>query len=369
MPETLLRTKLHPPFTRLGLVSRPRLIKQITQGLGGPLTLIAAPAGFGKTTLLASSVLDSDILVAWLSLDAGDNQLERFLSYLVAALREVDHTVGNEAAQLLAAVSQAPLDAILTSLINDLDAADEEIVLVLDDYQFIVNQAVHDGVAFLLEHCPKGFHLVIATRSDPPLPVARLRARGQAVELRADHLRFTRPEAAHFLNDVMDLRLDAESVAALEERTEGWIAGLQMAAISMRDRKHIHEFIEGFSGTNRFILDYLMEEVLDSLPPQIQDFLLYTSILNRLTAPLCDSILTIYEVPELEYERRPDSASLSSGQSASILDYLERANLFLMPLDDERIWYRYHHLFADLLRARLHQAQPALVSPHADEFG
>lgn len=345
------------------MVPRPRLEEQIAHGLHGPLTLITAPAGFGKTTLVASCIASFKMPIAWLSLDKGDNQVDRFLNYLVAALREADHTIGSEAAQLLLATSQVPPNIVLTSLVNDLDAADEEIVLVLDDYQFIVNQVVHDSVAFLLEHCPRGFHLVVATRVDPPIPVARLRARGQVVELRADHLRFTGPEAAQFLNDVMGLHLDAESVAALEDRTEGWIAGLHMAAISMRDRKDIPGFIVGFSGTNRFLLDYLVEEVLDSLPPHIQDFLLYTSILNRLTASLCDFILTIDELPELDYERSPDSVSLSSGQSASILHYLERVNLFLMPLDDERTWYRYHHLFADLLRARLHQAQPDLVSP------
>ena len=359
--DPIIRTKLHLPFLRLKLVPRPRLKEQIAQGLRGPLTLITAPAGFGKTTLVASCIVSCGMPIAWLSLDKDDNQVERFLNYLVAALQEADNTIGSEAAQLLAAASQAPPDAVLTSLINDLDTAGEEIALVLDDYQFISSQAVHEEVAFLLEHCPKTFHLVIATRSDPPLPLTRLRARGQMVELRAADLRFTKPEAAQFLNDVMGLRLDAGSVAVLEERTEGWIAGLQMAALSMRNRKDVLGFIEGFSGTNRYILDYLLEEVLASQSPEIQDFLLYTSILERLTAPLCDSLLAMYEITEFGDEGAPYSESLSIRQSASVLEYLEWANLFLVPLDDERIWYRYHHLFADMLRARLHQAQPDLV--------
>ena len=360
--DQLIHTKLRLPFTRPGLVSRPRLQEQIAQGLRGPLTLITAPAGFGKTTLVASFVTGCRLPVAWLSLDKDDNQAGRFLNYLVAALQEADPTIGSEAAQLLAASQQAPPEAVLTSLINDLDTTDREMVLVLDDYQFISSQAVHEEVALLLEHCPKTFHLVIATRSDPPLPLARLRARGQTVELRAADLSFTEPEAAQFLNEVMGLRLDARSIAMLEERTEGWIAGLQMAALSMRDREDVLGFIEGFSGTNRYILDYLLEEVLDSQSPEIQRFLLYTSILERLTAPLCEAVLAHDEGSKRESDDRSNrSGSFFLSQSASILEYLERANLFLVPLDDERQWYRYHHLFADLLRARLHQAQPDLV--------
>jgi LuxR family maltose regulon positive regulatory protein len=351
--DTLIHTKLHLPFTRLGLVSRPRLQEQITQGLRGPLTLITAPAGFGKTILVASCVAGCGMPVAWLSLDKDDNQAERFLNYLVAALREADPVIGNEAVQLLAASQPAPSKAVLTSLINDLDTAGEEKALVLDDYQFISSQTVHEAVAFLLEHCPKTFHLVIATRSDPPLALARLRARGQTVELRAADLRFTEPETTLFLNDVMGLRLDAGSVAVLEERTEGWIAGLQMAALSMRNRDDALGFIEGFSGTHRYILDYLLEEVLNGQPPEVQRFLLCTSILDRLTAPLCDAVLANDEEAKGE--------TVFVGPSASMLEYLERANLFLVPLDDERIWYRYHNLFTDLLRVRLHQTQPDFV--------
>jgi LuxR family transcriptional regulator, maltose regulon positive regulatory protein len=360
--DTLIRTKLRQPFTRLELVPRGRLQSRLAEGLRGPLTLLTAPAGFGKTTLVGSCIGGCGMPVAWLSLDKDDNQAGRFLNYLVAALHEADHAIGDEAAQLLAASQQVPAELVLTSLLNDLDTIGREIVLVLDDYQFISNQAVYEQVAFLLEHSPKTFHLVIASRSDPPLPLARLRVRGQIVELRAGDLRFTEPEAAQFLNNIMGLRLDTRSVAILDERTEGWIAGLQMAALSMRDRTDVFSFIEGFSGTNRYILDYLLEEILAGQSPEIQRFLLHTSILDRLTAPLCDVVLAISaELRQPAGDRTTQAESPFSIKSASILEYLERVNLFLIPLDDERIWYRYHHLFADLLRARLIQTQPDLV--------
>jgi len=275
-PDLLLRTKFHLPSTRPNLVSRPRLQEQIRQGLRGPLTLVIAPAGFGKTTLVTSCIAACGMPVAWLSLEQNDNEPGRFLSYMLAALQEADNAIGCEAMQLMASPMQTPLQVVLTNLINDLDTASRELALVLDDYQFINNQAVHEQVAFLLEHCPRGFHLVIATRSDPPLPLARLRTRGQTVELRTADLSFTGLESAQFLNEVMGLRLDAESVAVLKNRTEGWIAGLQMAALSMRDREDVTGFIEGFSGTNRYILDYLLEEVLAGKSPEFQRFLLYT---------------------------------------------------------------------------------------------
>jgi LuxR family maltose regulon positive regulatory protein len=312
------------------------------QGLRGPLTLITAPAGFGKTTLLASAIAGCRMPVAWLSLDKDDDHPGRFLNYLIAALQVIDNTIGSETAQLAAASQPVPPETILIGLINNLDTTGKEIALVLDDYQFICNKAVHEEVSFLLEHCPCKFHIVIATRSDPPLPLTRFRASGQMVELRASDLRFTMDEATQFLSEVMGLHLDTKLVMVLEERTEGWIAGLQMAALSMRDSKDVEGFIEGFSGTNRYIMDYLLEEVLASQPSEIQRFLLYTSILARLTAPLCDAVVA-------------NHLGLKS-QSSSILEYLERANLFLAPLDDERKWYRYHHLFADLLRIRLVQS-------------
>lgn len=341
--DTLIRTKLRPPFTRSDLVLRQRLQEQIERGLRGPLTLIAAPAGFGKTTLVASSIASCGLPVAWLSLDKHDNQAERFLNYLIAALHGADNQIGNEAAQLVTGMPPAPSDAVLTSLVNDLDIANTEMALVLDDYQFMSNRAVHEAVAFLLEHCPRTFHLVIATRSDPPLPLARLRARGQMIELRASDLRFTESEAAQFLNNVMNLRLDAGLVAALGERTEGWITGLQMAGLvlqgtlSTQGCEDVAAFIAGFSGTNRYILDYLLAEVLAREPEAVQTFLLQTALLARLSGALCDAV-----------------TGTSDGQA--MLEMLEQRNLFVVPLDNDRCWYRYHHLFADLLQARLHQS-------------
>jgi len=352
--DSLIRTKLRQPFTRPILVSRPRLQERLLEGLRFPLTLVVAPAGSGKTTLVAATIAEACMPVAWLSLDPDDNQVGRFLTYLLAALQRVDPRIGDESAQRSAATRQVSPEIILIRLINDLEGVGQEMALVLDDYQFINNQDVHEQVAFLLEHCPKTFHLVIASRSDPPLPVSRLRARAQLVELRAADLRFTADEAAPFLNDVMGLGLDAGSVAALEERTEGWVAGLQMAALCMRDREDVPGFIEGFSGTNRFILDYLLDEVLAGQSPEIQRFLLRTSILERLCAPLCDALLGDSEEPERPNEdhlAHPDGTFAS--QSTRILEHLDRANLFLVSLDDERTWYRYHHLFADLLRTQL----------------
>jgi LuxR family maltose regulon positive regulatory protein len=343
--DTLIRTKLRLPFIRTALVSRPRLQDQIAQGLRGPLTLVTAPAGFGKTTLVASCVAGCGLPVAWLSLDKYDNQVGRFLNYLVAALHDADSRIGGDATQLVTGMQQAPPEAVLISLINDLDAASGEMVLVLDDYQSVRSQAVHAQVAFLLEHSPSTFHLLIASRSDPPLPLARLRVRAQMVELRAADLRFTDPEAALFLNDIMDLDLDAGSIAVLKERTEGWIAGLQMAALSIRgrDAARVEDLIRAFTGTNRFIMDYLLEEVLAREPEDVQTFLLQTAILTRLTGPLCDALI-------------------GTSGSQEMLERLERRNLFVVPLDDERRWYRYHHLFADLLQARLYQSGPDLVA-------
>ncbi len=335
--DPLILTKLHPPHTRPGLVPRPRLLERLVQGLRGPLTLITAPAGFGKTTLAASLIASLDMPVAWLSLDKNDNQSVRFLNYVVAALQQADQNIGKEAAQLMAGMEHAPAEALLTSLINDLDAMDGEIALVLDDYQFINSQAVHEEVAFLLEHCPGRFHLLIATRSDPPLPLARLRACGQMLELRAVDLGFTESEAAQFLNDVMGLALDPDLIAVLEERTEGWIAGLQMAALSMRGRDDVDGFIRAFAGTNRFIMDFMLEEVLAREPLDVQVFLQQTSILGRLSGPLCEALT-------------------GNPGAQEMLERLEKRNVFVVSLDEDRQWYRYHHLFADLLQARLLQS-------------
>ena len=359
--DPLIRTKLRLPFTRPILVPRPLLQARIEAGLQVPLTLVIAPAGFGKTTLVASCLVGCGMPVAWLSLDADDNQPGRFLTYLIAAVHSADPCLGAEAAQLISGMPPAPSEAVLTSLVNDLDAASRELALVLDDYQFIHSPAVHADLAFFLDHCPRNLHLLIAARSDPSLPLARLRARGQMVELRAAGLRFSGAEAAQFLNDVMGLHLDAGSIAVLEERTEGWVAGLQMAALSMRDRRDVDGFIASFSGTNRHILDYLLEEILACQSSETQRFLLHTSVLARLTAPLCDTVLENGPSQDERTGVGPDRPSSSS----AVLEYLERENLFLIALDDERAWFRYHHLFSDLLQARLQQSEVRYGPPPA----
>lgn len=347
--DTLIRTKLHLPFSRPALVERPGLQEQLAEGLKGPLTVIAAPAGFGKTTLAAAAASRSGYPVAWLSLDKDDNQVERFLMYLVSALQEAEPSIGNEAAQLVVGIQPEHPDAVLAVLINELEAAGKQVVLVLDEYQAITNQAVHEAVTVLVDRCPKGLHLLIASRSDPALPLSRWRARGMLVELRAADLRFSGSEASDFLNRIMGLRLLNSEVETLAQRTEGWIAGLQMAALSMRDREDVGEFLRGFSGTNRYIMDYLLEEVLIGQPAYIQQFLLFTSILERLNADLCREVSGIQE-----WGTEDEAISqIEAVDTQAILEYLERVNLFLAPLDNERSWYRYHPLFADLLRTQL----------------
>ena len=291
MAIPLLQTKFYVPPVRSNLVPRQHLIERLDEGLhlGHRLTLVSAPAGFGKTTLLSEWA--SRRFVDWLSLDEGDNDPTRFLAYLAAALR----TVGVEVEEGIFAGAGAPatMEARLTTLVNRVNAAPASFILVLDDYHFITAQPVHDTLTFFLDHLPGNMHLVIATRADPPLPVARLRGRGQLTELRLTDLRFTPDEAATFLNQVMGLGLSAEDVAALEARTEGWIAGLQMAAVSIQEQEDVASFIQAFTGSDRYILDYLVEEVLQHQPESVQTFLLQTSILDRLTGPLCDAILDI----------------------------------------------------------------------------
>jgi len=349
MPTPVLVTKLYIPPPRPNVVLRPRLIERLNEGLHHKLTLIAAPAGFGKTTLLTEWVAGCRRPAAWLSLDAGDNDPARFLTYLVAALQTVAPTIGAGVLGVLQFPQPPPTESILTILLNEITTLPDNLLLVLDDYHVIDAKAVDDTLTFLVEHLPPPMHLVIATREDPPLPLARLRARGQLTELRAADLRFTPSEAAAFLNQVMGLSLSADDIAALEERTEGWIAGLQLAAISMQGRTDTTRFIESFTGSHHFVLDYLVEEVLQQQPASVQDFLLRTSILDRMCGPLCDAV-------QLD--------PLAPGQAT--LEYLERANLFLVPLDNERRWYRYHHLFADLLRQRLLQGT---IGSTGDEVG
>ncbi|MBA3531650.1 MAG: LuxR family transcriptional regulator, partial [Ardenticatenales bacterium] len=339
MSTPLLATKLHLPVPRAKAVLRPRLIARLNEGLHRKLTLISAPAGFGKTTLVSEWVAGCGRQTAWLSLDEADNDSTRFLAYLVAALQTIAAPIGERVLGMLQFPQPPPPESILTTLLNEIATLPTTIVLVLDDYHLIDAKPIDNALTFLLDHLPPQMHLVIATREDPPLPLARLRARNQLTELRATDLRFTPAEAAGFLNQVMGLHLSAEDIAALETRTEGWIAGLQLAAISLQGHQDTSRFIQSFTGSHHFVMDYLVEEVLHHQPASIQTFLLHTSILDRLCGPLCDAVLL-------------DPAA--SGQET--LEYLERANLFLIPLDNERRWYRYHHLFADLLRQRLHQS-------------
>ena len=345
MPDDLLQTKLHVPRLRPFLVPRPHLIKALNQGLAGKLTLISAPAGFGKTTLVSTWIdtlqTGSDTLlsnnlsptptqIAWLSLDGNDHVPARFLSYVIAALQRIDPHIGVSARSMLQA-SPLPIPALLTALLNDITAQPDRLVLVLDDYHVVDAPQIDEALAFLLDHLPPQLHLVITTREDPNLPLARLRVRGLLTEVRAADLRFTVAETAAFLQQVMGLALTSDQIAALEARTEGWIAGLQMAALSMRGQKDVSGFIQSFTGSHRFVLDYLLEEVLHQQPAHVQTFLLKTAVLNQLTGSLCDAL-----------------TGENNGQQ--ILESLERANLFIVPLDNERRWYRYHHLFAELLR-------------------
>ena len=335
----ILATKLYIPRLRPNVVSRPRLIERLNEGLHRKLVLISAPAGFGKTTLVSEWVEGSERPTAWLSLDEGDNDPARFLTYLVAALQTIAAHIGEGVTAVLQSPQPPPTEAILTALLNDMTTISDHFVLVLDDYHVLDAKPIDHALTFLLDHLPPHMHLVIATREDPPLPLARLRVGGQLTELRVSDLRFTYAEAAGFLNQAMGLNLSAEDIAALETRTEGWIAGLQLAAISMQGQKDATSFITSFTGSHYFVMDYLVEEVLRQQPESIQNFLLRTSILGRLCGPLCDAVLL---------------APSASGQET--LEYLEHANLFIVPMDNERRWYRYHHLFADLLRQRLHQS-------------
>jgi LuxR family maltose regulon positive regulatory protein len=348
VPTPILATKLYVPPPRAPLVLRPRLIERLNEGLHSGLTLIAAPAGFGKSTLLSAWITertrhDPKLRVAWLSLDEGDSDPSWFLLYLAAALHGAEPSFGANAMAALQSPQPPSAKSILTDLINEIDGVTGDIFLVLDDYHAVHSPEVDDALAFLLEHLPAHMRLIIATREDPRLPLARLRARGELSELRAADLRFSPDEAADFLRRVMGLELSAQDIAALESRTEGWIAGLQLAALSMRGREDIAGFIRSFTGSHRFVLDYLVEAVLRRQPDEVRSFLLQTSILDRFCARLCDAVT-----------ERLDSRDT--------LELLDRCNLFLIPLDDKRQWYRYHHLFADVLRAHLAEAQPEQVS-------
>ncbi|MEO6061394.1 MAG: LuxR C-terminal-related transcriptional regulator [Thermoflexales bacterium] len=345
MPAPILATKLFIPPPRPKTVLRPRLINRLNEGMHRKLTLISTPAGFGKTTLVSEWLASCARPAAWLSLDEGDNDPNRFLTYLVAALQTIAAHIGEGVLGVLQSPQPPPTESILSALLNEITTELDEFVLVLDDYHAIDAKPVDIALAFLLEHLPPQMHLVISTREDPDLPLARLRARSQLTELRATDLRFTAVESADFLNPVMGLQLSADDIAALENRTEGWIVGLQLAAISLQGQKDTTEFIQSFTGSHRFVLDYLVEEVLHQQSERVQTFLLRTSILDRLCGSLCDAVL------QGDADLHPTPSA--SGQET--LEYLDRANLFIVPLDNDRRWFRYHHLFADLLRQRLQQ--------------
>jgi len=348
MTTPILTTKLYIPPPRPNLVPRWRLIEQLSAALTSKLTLVSAPAGFGKSTLLASWGKQVEAAsIAWLSLDENDNDLVRFLTYFVAALQTINQEIGEGILTVLQSPGTPNSDIILTNLLNEITEHPDEIVLILDDYHVIDKKAINQILVFLLDHLPPNLHLIIATREDPLLSLSRLRARGQLTELRAADLRFTPAEAAEFLNQVMGLALSVEEISALEARTEGWITGLQMAALSMQGRADTSSFIQAFTGSHHFILDYLIEEVLQRQSEHVRNFLLETSILDRLCGSLCDAVTE-------NVSRQQDGKAM--------LEALDRENLFVVPLDDQRLWYRYHHLFADVLRTRLQERQPDQIA-------
>ncbi|MBW1708927.1 MAG: HTH-type transcriptional regulator MalT [Deltaproteobacteria bacterium] len=343
--EPLLATKLFIPQARPDLIKRPRLIERLNKGLKRKLAIISATAGFGKTTLLSSwynASLSSKIPVAWLSLDGDDNDPTRFWAYLIRSVGAIKQGVDEKALALLVSPNPPPIESVITALINELTVIPEDFVLILDDYHVIKAKPIHEAITFMIEHQPPQMHLVISGRSEPPLSLARLRGSGQLIELGAADLRFTQEEASSFLRQLMGLKLSPQQVAALENRTEGWIAGLQMAALSMQGHEDISDYIETFAGDDRSIMDYLIEEILEKQPENIQTFVLETSILDRVTAPLCNAV-----------------TGRKDGQE--MLEKLERANLFITSLDNKRRWYRYHRLFADALRQRLDQLKPERI--------
>lgn len=355
MSGPLLTTKLHIPQARTASVLRPRLVMRLQQGLEQKLILISAPAGYGKTTLLCEWLADCRKTTAWVSVDKGDNDPSRFWAYVIAALRDAFSLVSSILPDIQTSPDLSSNEILITELINELDKLSQPLILVLDDYHIIETQTIHDGLSFLLEHAPHNFHLVIATRADPPLPLARLRARSEMLELRLADLSFTLQEASDFLNRAMGLQISAEDVARITARTEGWIAGLQIAALSMQNTEDISGFITAFTGSHHYIFDYLLEEILGRQSPEIRRFLLYTSILDQLTAPLCDVLL------EGEVTR----------SSSVILEELDHSNLFIVPLDHEHRWYRYHSLFAELLRGYLQQnnaGQIPILHAHASDW-
>ncbi|MGE5124271.1 MAG: hypothetical protein ACM3H7_07105, partial [Acidobacteriaceae bacterium] len=344
LPAELLTSKLVVPFLRPSLVPRPRLVNQLYEGLQTKrkLTLVSAPAGFGKTTLVVDWLKQIDIQAAWLSLEESDNELPRFLAYLAKSLQLADEGIGTPLLSVLRAPRLPSIENVMAELLNEIALRADPIILVLDDYHLLAEAAILAVLEYIIIHQPPQLHLVLITREDPDLPLARLRARDQLTEIRARDLRFTQEETGSFLRSVMGLALSEQEVAELEDRTEGWAVGLQLAGLSMQKQGDLRSFISDFSGSDRHILDYLTDEVIQQQPEEIRTFLLQTSILDRLSGPLCDALT-----------ERTDSAE--------ILEHLEAANLFVVPLDEERHWFRYHHLFSDLLRNQLRHSQPELI--------
>ncbi len=340
-PLNLLSTKIFIPNTRPETVSRKRLLDMVNKNFRRNLILVSAPAGFGKTTLICDWIRRHKIQVAWYSLDQGDNDPAIFLSYMVAALQVNHHEIGNSSIRMLQA-SQPELNQILANLIKDIIQAGKELILVLEDYHLIRNEQIHSGIEFLISNKPMNLHMVIISRSDPSLPIHRYRANDRLTEIRAEHLSFSNEEAYSFFNKVMGLNLSSENVNKLNTRTEGWITGLQMAALSIRSHDNIEGFVQSFTGNNRYVMDYLLEEVISVQPENVKTFLLKTSILERFSGELCEAITGL-------------------GNCHEILEILDRENLFIIPLDLNKSWYRYHHLFADLLRKKLGEVLPDLT--------
>jgi LuxR family maltose regulon positive regulatory protein len=339
MKTDLLASKLYFPPYRSELVQRPHLYASLDAGLKGKLTLVSAPAGFGKSTTVSEWIRDRGHPAAWLSLDKNDNDQSRFLIYLIAALQRIDSEIGLEIQAALQESLSPHHEILLARLIREMERLPDKSILVLDDYHLIDSKPVHGITNFLIEYLPTTTHLVISGRADPPLPISRLRVQGDVNEIRTSQLRFSKKEVASFLNDLMGFELSSEGIAALETRTEGWVASLRLAALSMQGRKDWPEFIAKFSGSNRFVIDYLVDEIMARQPGEVQTFLRRTSILERFCAPLCEYVVGISE-------------------DLDIIDYLDRSNLFLIPLDDHREWYRYHHLFADFLSKSLRVSEP-----------
>ncbi len=343
MTQPILSTKLYYPSLQTNWVKRERLIGKLNECFSAKLTIVSAPAGFGKTTLLSEWIEQSKNKVGWVSLDGGDNDPKRFLTYCIAALQRVQPDFGENSESLIQSPQQVSPESIITTFINEINESLKESVLILDDYHLIDSPEVHQSLSFFIEHLPRNLHLIVSGRHDPPIPLSRLRARKQLLEVRESDLRFTTEETIRFFKTTMSLELSKDDVETLEERTEGWIASLQLAGIAMQGGNDIHKFISDFKGSHSYIVDYLTEEVLNHLDASMQEFLLYTSILSRFNSSLCDAVTRGFG-------------------SQEVIDYLNKAKLFLVPLDEDKQWFRYHHLFGDLLKYRLKQLFPDVIT-------